>query len=136
LWDLLFRWDSNWYGRIAQQGYEYLPDKPSSVAFFPLYPICLRAVGAMTGAQVTLAGFLVSNTALVGAVILLRRLAALPVWGIDGLAVIRLAEAHSAAGCAHNGQLRPEVGILGQRFFQRPDHHVSYAMQALWVPLI
>jgi hypothetical protein len=77
LWDLLFRWDSNWYGRIAQLGYEYLPDEPSSVAFFPLYPMCIRAVGAMTGAQVALAGFLVSNTALVGAVILLRRLAAL-----------------------------------------------------------
>jgi hypothetical protein len=77
MWDLLFRWDSNWYGRIALLGYEYLPDKPSSVAFFPLYPLCLRAVGAITGTYVNFAGFLVSNTALLGAVILLRRLVAL-----------------------------------------------------------
>lgn len=77
MWNLLFRWDSNWYGRIAQLGYEYFPDKPSSAAFFPLYPLCVRLVGAITGAQVSLAGFLVSNTALLGAVILLRRLVAL-----------------------------------------------------------
>ena len=77
MWDLLFRWDSNWYGRIALLGYEYLPDKPSSVAFFPLYPLCLRAVAAITGTYVNFAGFLVSNTALLGAVILLRRLVAL-----------------------------------------------------------
>jgi hypothetical protein len=77
MWNLLFRWDSNWYGRIAQMGYEYSPDKPSSAAFFPLYPLCVRLVSAITGAQVSLAGFLVSNTALLGAVVLLRRLVAL-----------------------------------------------------------
>jgi hypothetical protein len=37
----------------------------------------VRLVGVITGAQVSLAGFLVSNTALLGAVILLRRLVAL-----------------------------------------------------------
>lgn len=77
MWNLLFRWDSNWYGRIAQFGYEFFPDKPSSAAFFPLYPLCVRLVGVITGVQVSLAGFLVSNTSLLGAVILLRRLVAL-----------------------------------------------------------
>jgi hypothetical protein len=77
MWNLLFRWDSNWYGRIAQLGYEYSPDKPSSAAFFPLYPLCVRLVLVVTGAQVSLAGFFVSNAALLGAVILLRRLVAL-----------------------------------------------------------
>jgi hypothetical protein len=77
MWNLLFRWDSNWYGRIAQLGYEFFPDKPSSAAFFPLYPLCVRLVLMVTGTQVSLAGFLVSNTALLGAVILLRRLVAL-----------------------------------------------------------
>jgi hypothetical protein len=74
---LLFRWDANWYGRIVEVGYEYLPDKPSSVAFFPLYPICMGAVVALTKTQLSLAGFLVSNTALLGAVVLLRRLVTL-----------------------------------------------------------
>ena len=77
MWNLLFRWDSNWYGRIAQLGYEFFPDKPSSAAFFPLYPLCVRLVLVISGAQVSLAGFLVSNTALLGAVVLLRRLVAL-----------------------------------------------------------
>ena len=50
-------------------------------------------------------------------------------------AIIVFAKRHSATGRAHDSQLGLEVRILGQRFFQRPDHHVSYAVQALWVPL-
>lgn len=52
-------WDASWYARIAEQGYEYRPGEQSSVAFFPLYPLAIRAVEAL-GANVYQAGVLVS----------------------------------------------------------------------------
>ncbi|WP_224364613.1 mannosyltransferase family protein [Hyalangium versicolor] len=36
-------WDSAWYKRIAEEGYSYTPGIQSSVAFFPLYPMAVRA---------------------------------------------------------------------------------------------
>lgn len=35
-------WDSEWYARIAQEGYSYQPGQQSPVAFFPLYPLVIR----------------------------------------------------------------------------------------------
>ncbi|WP_095992443.1 mannosyltransferase family protein [Cystobacter fuscus] len=52
-------WDASWYARIADQGYDYRPGEQSSVAFFPLYPLAIRAVEAL-GANVYQAGVLVS----------------------------------------------------------------------------
>ncbi|MGI8820797.1 MAG: mannosyltransferase family protein [Chthoniobacterales bacterium] len=77
LWNLLFRWDAGWYSAIATEGYDYTPSHESRAAFFPLYPLCLAAVRAFTGASVPLAGFLLSNTFLLAAAILLRRLVTL-----------------------------------------------------------
>lgn len=37
-------WDSGWYFDIAQRGYYYSLDGQSSVAFFPLYPMAIRAL--------------------------------------------------------------------------------------------
>ena len=37
------RWDAGWYRSIAEQGYFYLPGRQSSVAFFPTYPLAMRA---------------------------------------------------------------------------------------------
>ena len=36
------RWDANWYSIIANDGYSFRPDAPSSVAFFPLHPLLMR----------------------------------------------------------------------------------------------
>ena len=77
LWNALFRWDANWYATIAVAGYEYVPGQHSNVGFFPLYPLCLAAVRALTGTDVALAGFIASNFFLLTAAILLRRLVAL-----------------------------------------------------------
>lgn len=52
-------WDSSWYMRIAQEGYEYTPGQQSSVAFFPLYPLAIRAVEQL-GPNVYQAGVLVT----------------------------------------------------------------------------
>ncbi len=56
--DAWLRWDSGWYLRIAEQGYDYIvphaEDCQSSVAFYPLYPLLARALswsGMSTGAS-------------------------------------------------------------------------------------
>ena len=51
-------------------------------------------------------------------------------------AIIIFTESHPAAGCADDGQLGPKIRVLGQCFFQRPDRHVSYAVQTLRTPHI
>jgi hypothetical protein len=52
-------WDSGWYKQIAEQGYWYTPGTQSPVAFFPLYPLAIRAVMGL-GASVYGAGILVT----------------------------------------------------------------------------
>lgn len=42
--EALVRWDAGWYGEIAQNGYHYKPGEQSAVAFFPLYPLLIRAL--------------------------------------------------------------------------------------------
>lgn len=37
-------WDSGWYFDIAQRGYYWTPSGQSSLAFFPLYPMLMRAL--------------------------------------------------------------------------------------------
>ena len=52
-------WDSGWYKQIAEQGYTYTPGQQSPVAFFPLYPLAIRAVMAL-GASVYGAGIFIT----------------------------------------------------------------------------
>ncbi len=40
----LCRWDAGWYGSIARDGYFFVPGQQSPVAYFPLYPMLIRAV--------------------------------------------------------------------------------------------
>src|SRR4051812_48563791 len=60
----LARWDSVWYLAIANDGYP--ADDPRRAAFFPLYPLLVRAVNAVVrepivaGALVSLACFAVA----------------------------------------------------------------------------
>jgi hypothetical protein len=75
------RWDSAWYLVIAHFGYR--PDfgafTASRTAFFPLYPLLLRA-GAWLGAPLVVAGVLISLLAF-----------ALALYGIHRLATLELA---------------------------------------------
>jgi hypothetical protein len=73
LWNLLFHWDALWYARIVAHGYEYTPGAQSSVAFFPLLPLAIYALRAITGMGTALAGFLITNTCLLVSAVLLRR---------------------------------------------------------------
>lgn len=76
-WKLLYHWDAFWYAHIVAHGYDYSPGAQSSVAFFPLLPICVYGLRTITGMGTALAGFLISNAALLMAAIWLRRLVAL-----------------------------------------------------------
>src|SRR3954454_14038249 len=71
----LARWDATWYLGIAHGGYD-----AASSAFFPLYPLLVRALapGGAPGALLP-AAYAASLAALAGALYLLRRLAELEV---------------------------------------------------------
>ena len=70
----LARWDSVWYLRIADSGYG---DSASRAAFFPLYPLLVRAVATPFGASegaLLLAAYVLSLAAFLAALFLLHRL--------------------------------------------------------------
>ena len=62
------RWDAWWYLSVVERGYWFDPDGKSNVAFFPLFPLLVRALDAVVGNQVV-SGLLVANAAALGAVI-------------------------------------------------------------------
>jgi hypothetical protein len=68
------RWDSAWYLRIAHDG--YIGHDPARAAFFPLYPLLVRAAQTLTGSAVV-GGVVVSLAAFAVALVLLHRLTAL-----------------------------------------------------------
>jgi hypothetical protein len=68
------RWDSGWYLSIADRGYD-IPDS-SATAFYPLYPLFMRIVGAPVG-SFEVGGIVVSLGAFIVALYLLHRLAEL-----------------------------------------------------------
>lgn len=64
------RWDASWYEDIAEFGYHFSSDKQSNAAFFPLYPLLVRAAHFVVHSHKTMwwfvCGIIVSNTALLG----------------------------------------------------------------------
>jgi hypothetical protein len=69
LLDAFVRWDADWFLGIVRNGYSYTPGHESPVAFFPLYPMLVRALAAVGVPDIT-SGFIVSNTALYVAAVL------------------------------------------------------------------
>ncbi|HEV3229000.1 MAG TPA: mannosyltransferase family protein [Solirubrobacteraceae bacterium] len=72
------RWDASWYLSIAHGGYgaHLVGAGDGGVAFFPLYPLLLWALGSL-GANLVAAGIVVSMVALLVALYLTHRLAEL-----------------------------------------------------------
>lgn len=68
------RWDSIWYTKIAEYG--YAPDDLST-AFFPLYPLVIRAITALIPLNSIAAGLIVSTIAALVAFVLFYQLACL-----------------------------------------------------------
>jgi hypothetical protein len=57
---LLSSWDGRWYRIVASDGYLLVPGRQSDPAFFPLYPVLLRAVHAF-GLGYATAGIVIAN---------------------------------------------------------------------------
>jgi len=69
-----FRWDSGWYLRIVQRGYEFDPHEVQlPINCFPLYPLLVRGLAIITD-NPFIAAFIISNVALLLACVLLYRL--------------------------------------------------------------
>ena len=81
-------WDGAWYLQTAEYGYpSTLPlvdghVAQSNIAFFPLYPLCVRAVHAVLGVSYRAAGLVVAGLAGLVAVVLLRFVLE-RLWGSD-----------------------------------------------------
>jgi hypothetical protein len=72
LTDVWARWDSVWFIRIAQHGYDVAAGAP---AFYPLYPGLLAVVGRICLGHYVLAGIVISLVATLGSFVLLAELA-------------------------------------------------------------
>lgn len=68
LWDGTDRLDAAWFETIADRGYDF--DR-NAAAFFPLYPVLIRGVSAIPGLGTFAAAALISNLALLLALVLL-----------------------------------------------------------------
>jgi len=66
--DGTFRWDAPWFREVATQGYR-LDDE--SAAFFPVYPLSIRSLSAVTGLPALDAGLVISNLAFLAALVVL-----------------------------------------------------------------
>lgn len=80
LLDTFARYDSGWYHGIAKDGYAWVEGGRSNLAFFPVYPLAMRAAGHLLGglpSDFYLGGILVSWLASVAAMLMLYRLARL-----------------------------------------------------------
>jgi hypothetical protein len=89
VWNLPARWDAGWYLGIASDGYSTRTLGAQNIAFFPLYPMLMRAGGLLLGGhrgdpaapdpsnavKMLNAGVLLSLCAFFGALVFLYRLA-------------------------------------------------------------
>lgn len=77
---VVMSWDSVWYIRAARHGWpSSLPIHhgyygPSTVAFFPLFPLLIRFVASLFGLPLVWAGFVLSNLSGLGATLAVTRL--------------------------------------------------------------
>jgi hypothetical protein len=76
LLSILVRWDAGWYLRIVESGYDtWSPaDQPGATtyAFFPVYPLLIRATVTMTRLEPATAGVLLSTVLFVLALFLIH----------------------------------------------------------------
>jgi hypothetical protein len=70
------RWDSTLYLSIADRGYAFYGERWPNMAFFPLYPLLIRATALLTGVGSVIAAVLVAQVAFLAALLILYRLLA------------------------------------------------------------
>ena len=71
---LLEAWDGRWYRMVAESGYLVVPGHQSDVAFFPLFPVAMNALGVL-GMPLGAAGLLLANLGLLVGLVALYELA-------------------------------------------------------------
>jgi len=74
--DMWVRWDAGWYEQIALREYTYSATQQSAAAYFPLYPLAMRAV-MLTGVNVYVSGILLTFVFGAAAVVMFSRWATL-----------------------------------------------------------
>lgn len=84
--DMWVRWDAGWYEQIAARGYTFSATAQSAAAYFPVYPLLVRAVMA-PGVNVFLAGIFVTWLFGLGSSVVFSRWAARVIPEAAGLAV-------------------------------------------------
>lgn len=67
LWRYSVRWDAGWYLAIVRDGYQYAPDRASTVAFFPGFPLLTSLADRLLPGGAVLAGLVVVHVALAAA---------------------------------------------------------------------
>ena len=67
----LTSWDAEWYLSIAESGYHAEFGDFPDYAFFPAYPVTVRALGLLTGGDLAVASVLASNLAFALALVVL-----------------------------------------------------------------
>lgn len=70
---LLGAWDGRWYRTVAEHGYLLEPGRQSDPAFFPLFPLLLRAAHAL-GLGWVAGGILLANLSFLAALVLFAEL--------------------------------------------------------------
>ena len=72
----LCSWDCNWYTQLATQGYDLVrrPDGTANWAYFPLTPLLLAGLHAISGWSLQLCGLVIGETAIAAACLLARPL--------------------------------------------------------------
>lgn len=73
IFGLLHAWDGRWYKTVAENGYLLEPGRQSDPAFFPLFPLLMRA-GHALGLSYATSGVLIANVAFVVALFLFEAL--------------------------------------------------------------
>ena len=72
---VLLQWDAElWYVTIARQGYTYDPDFPSSMGFFPFYPLVVIRAFSFLFEDMRVAAIVASHACFVGAALLFNAL--------------------------------------------------------------
>ncbi|HEV2128905.1 MAG TPA: mannosyltransferase family protein [Thermomicrobiales bacterium] len=68
------QWDGTWYRLVAVSGYEPMGSFPAKAAFWPLYPWLMDLGSSLTGISPESVGYIISNVAFAGALVLLYHL--------------------------------------------------------------
>ena len=88
-----YEFDGGWYELIANKGYVHTPNAQSTVAFFPGYPLAVRAVKPLFGGDSATAGSVLTLMCGIGSVALFtvwcrRRMTPLAAWLSVGLLLV------------------------------------------------